>query len=104
MYHTPEAVVVKAALPGAKADDVDITITGNTLTIKGETNSEEEIEREDYLYQERRYGSFNRILTLPNGLQSDKVEADFENGVLTLSIPKAEEIKPKLIKAKVKSK
>lgn len=104
VYQTPNEVVVKAALPGVKPEDVEVTITGDTLTIKGETKAEEQVKREDYLYQEHRYGSFNRTLTLPSNLQSDKVDATFGNGILTLTIPKAEETKPKLIKVKAKDK
>lgn len=100
MYHTPEAVVVKAVLPGVKPEDVDITITGNTLTIKGEVKTEKDVRREDYLYQERRYGAFSRSVDLPSGLETDKAEATFEHGILTLTIPKAEEVKPKVIKVK----
>jgi HSP20 family protein len=75
IYHTPNEVVVKASLPGVKPEDVDITISGDTLTIKGETKTEEEVKREDYLYQERRYGSFSRTIALPSSLQTDKAEA-----------------------------
>jgi HSP20 family protein len=104
IYQTPNEFVVKASLPGTKPEDVDIDITGNTLTIKGETKAEQEIKKEDYLYQERRYGSFSRSLVLPSGLQADKTEATMENGILTLTIPKAEEAKPKAIKVKAKEK
>jgi len=100
MYHTAEEVVIKAALPGVKPEDVDITIAGDTLTIKGEVKAEKEIRREDYIHQERRYGGFSRSVTLPPGLQTDKAEATFEQGILTLTIPKAEEVKPKTIKVK----
>jgi HSP20 family protein len=102
MYQTPSEVVVKATLPGVKPDDVEISITGDTLTIKGETKASEEAKREDYLYQEHRYGAFSRSITLPPALQSEKAEATFENGVLTLTIPRAEEMKPKTIKVKTK--
>ena len=104
VYQTPNEFVVKASLPGTKPDDVDIDITGDTLTIKGETKAEQEIKKEDYLYQERRYGSFSRSLVLPSGLQADKTEATMENGILTLTIPKAEEAKPKAIKVKAREK
>lgn len=104
VYQTPNEFVVKASLPGTKPDDVNIDITGNTLTIKGETKAEQETKNEDYLYQERRYGSFSRSLVLPSGLQADKIEATMENGILTLTIPKAEEAKPKTIKVKAKEK
>ncbi len=102
MYQTETDVVVKASVPGVKPEDVDITITGDTLTIKGETKMEEEVKRENYFYQERRYGSFARSITLPGSLQTDKAEATFENGVITLTIPKVEEAKPKSIKIKAK--
>ena len=65
MYHTGKDVVVKATLPGVKPEEVDITITGDTLTIKGEAKADEEVKREDYLYQEHRYGVFSRSVTLP---------------------------------------
>ena len=83
MYHTANDVVVKAALPGVKPEEVDITITGDTLTIKGETKAEEEVKREDYLHQEHRYGAFSRLVTIPSGLDTDKAEANFDNGILT---------------------
>jgi HSP20 family protein len=104
VYQTPSEVVVKAALPGAKPEDVNIDITGDTLTIKGERKAEQEVKRENYLYQERRYGAFSRTVVLPSGLKSDKAEATMEDGVLTLTIPKAEEVKPKAIKVKAKEK
>ena len=74
------------------------------MTIKGESKAEQEVKREDYLYQERRYGAFSRSVILPSGLKSDKAEATMEDGVLTLTIPKAEEVKPKAIKVKAKEK
>jgi len=104
VYQTPNEVVVKATLPGLKPEDVSIDITGETLTIKGESKAEQEIKKEDYLYQERRYGSFSRSVVLPGGLKADNAEATMEDGVLTLTIPKAEEIKPKAIKVKAKEK
>jgi HSP20 family protein len=98
MYHTDHAVVVKAAIPGVNPDEIDITIIGDTLTIKGETKSDEEVKRENYLYEEHRYGAFRRSVVLPDGLKADKAEAVFDQGVLTLTIPKSEEIKPKSVK------
>lgn len=103
MYQTPDEVVIKATIPGINPDDVDITITGDVLTIKAETKSDEENKNADYFYRERRYGSETRTVSLPGDLQSDKADASFDNGVLTLSIPKAEEIKPKQIKVKAKN-
>lgn len=103
MYQTANDVVVKAALPGVKPEEVDISITGDTLTIKGEHKEEQEIKQEDYFYKEHRYGGFSRSVTIPVQVQSDKAEATFENGVLTLTLPKAEEAKPKQIKVKPKA-
>ena len=104
VYQTPSEVMVKATLPGVKGEDVNIDITGDTLTIKGESRAEQEVKREDYLYQERRYGAFSRSVVLPSGLKSDKTEATMEDGVLTLTIPKAEEVKPRAIKVKTREK
>ena len=102
MYETDEAVVVKTATPGVDPQDIDISITGDTLTIKGETKVEEEIQEENYLCRERRYGAFSRSLTIPVAVQADEAEAEFEDGVLTLMLPKAEQVKPKAIEIKAK--
>nr|MBC7245595.1 Hsp20/alpha crystallin family protein [Chloroflexota bacterium] len=104
MYETPDSVVVKTAVPGVKPEDIEITITGDILTIKGETKAEEKVEKANYIRQERRYGAFQRSVQLPGALVSDKAEATFENGVLTLTIPKSEEAKPKTIKVETKKK
>ncbi len=103
MYQTANDVVVKASIPGLKPDEVDISITGDTLTIKGEHKEEKEVEEQDYFYRERRYGAFSRSLTIPVPVKTEKTEATFENGVLTVTMPKAEEVKPKQIKIKAKS-
>ena len=103
MYQTDNSVVIKAALPGVKADEVDISITGEVLTIKGEHKEEKEAGDDAYICKERRYGAFNRSLILPAPVQSNKAEAVFENGILTLTLPKAEEAKPKQIKIKSKT-
>jgi len=102
MYETDQDVVVKSSVAGVRPEDIDITITGDTLTIKGETKAEEKIERENYVRQERRYGAFSRSLTLPTTIVAEQAKAEFENGVLTLTLPKAEEVKPKTIKVKAK--
>ncbi len=104
LYETGNEVVVKAALPGLKPEDVDITLRGDVLTIAGETNEETEQKDKNYIRRERRYGSFSRTVTLPEGLTADKAEAKFENGVLTLTIPKSEEVKPKKIQVKTNGK
>jgi HSP20 family protein len=102
MYETDDSVVVKTAIPGVKAEDIDVSITGDTLTIKAETKEEEEVKRENYLRRERRFGSYCRSVTLPGGLETDKADADYNDGILTLTLPKAEEIKPKSIKVTAK--
>ncbi len=102
MFETKDQVTVKAALPGVKPEQVEVTVTGDTLTIRGEAKEEKDIKEENYLCQERRYGVFSRSVALPAGLQADKAEAAFENGVLTLKIPKSEQIKPKSIQVKPK--
>jgi len=102
IYETEDAVVVKTAVPGVKPDDIDITISGNTLSITGETKVEEEVKEENYIRRERRYGSFSRSVVLPESVNPDDTEASFEDGILTLNIPKAPEAKPKVIKVKSK--
>jgi len=100
MYDDDGSVVVKAALPGVKPEEAEITITGDTLTIRAETRSEQELKPENYYHQERHYAKYSRVVSLPGALQTDKAEATFEDGVLTVTIPKAEEAKPKQIKIK----
>jgi HSP20 family protein len=104
VYQTPDEVVAKATLPGVKPGNLSIDITGEALTIRGKTKVEEEVKKEDYLYQKRRYGSFSRSVVLPSGLRTDKAEATMEDGVLTLTIAKAEEPRPKAIRVKAKAK
>jgi HSP20 family protein len=89
--------VVEASLPGINPEDLEITYTNNTLTIKGETREEKEEQGKRYHLRERRYGSFARSITLPAGIESDKIDARYEKGVLKLHLPKAEEVKPKKI-------
>jgi len=102
MHQTGNDLVVKASLPGFKPEEVDISITDGTINIKGEHREEEEVEKDNYFYKERRYGAFSRSLPIPVKVKSDKAEAVFEDGVLTLTMPKAEEVKPKQIKVKAK--
>jgi len=75
VYQTENEVVVKTTVPGAKPENIDVSIVDNMLTIKGETKAEEKIERKDYLYQEHRYGTFRRSVALPRGLKTNKAEA-----------------------------
>jgi HSP20 family protein len=89
--------VVEASLPGVKPEDVDVTFSNNTLTIKGEVRSEEEKEEARYHLRERRYGMFSRSISLPRGIDGENIEASYNAGVLTLRLPKREEVKPKRI-------
>ncbi|MBI4330863.1 MAG: Hsp20/alpha crystallin family protein [Chloroflexi bacterium] len=100
IYHTPHEMVVKAALPGVGHDDIEITVAGDVLTLKGETREEKKAEKGDYIVRQMRYGSFGRSVTLPPGLQPEKAEAVLKDGVLTLTIPKIEEAKTTTIKVK----
>ena len=97
---TPDAYEIEAALPGVKPDDVSISVLGDTLTITGTTGEEQSRDAEGYSYREIRRGSFSRTVTLPTGLKADAASATFENGMLHLSIPKAEEAKPRQIQIK----
>ena len=96
-----DAYLVEVEIPGLKKDDVKITMENNILTIKGEKNQDSEEKRGDYHRTERVYGSFVRYFTLPSSAKSDKIEAQYKNGVLTITLPKAEEAKPKAIEVKV---
>ncbi len=98
IYTTQDAVVVRASVPGVNPDDVEITIEGSRLTIRGATQPQKD--EGDYLLQGQRYGPFARTIDLALPIQAEKAEASFKNGLLTLTIPKAEEIKPKTIKVK----
>ena len=93
-----DELVVEAALPGIKPEDVEITVENGTLAISGKTAEERRAEEGSYLVQEIRRGTFSRSVTLPNGLEPDKASATFEHGVLTLRIPKAEQLKPRQIR------
>ena len=102
MYQTDNELVVKAALPGLKAEDVQITITRDVLTLKGEFKQEEESTNKAWHVREHRWGAFERSLALPTEIKADKARADFENGVLVVTLPKADEVKPKTVTIKAK--
>ena len=108
MYQTDNEVVVKAALPGIKADEVQINVTGDTtapvLTLRGETKHEEEKKDKSWHIREHRWGAFERSVRLPTGVIADRAKADFDNGILTITLPKSEEVKPKTITVKTKTK
>ena len=102
LYQTDDSVVVKATLPGLKADDVDISIVGDRLTLRGEFKQEDEQNGATYHLREQRYGTFERSLRLPTDVKTDKAKAEFENGILTVTLPIAEEVKPRSITIKAK--
>jgi HSP20 family protein len=101
IYETEHELVVKADLPAVDPKDLDIRVENNILTIRGERKFEKNVNEENYLRVERAYGSFARSFTLANTVNSEAIKADYQNGVLTLSIPKREEAKPKQIKVNV---
>ena len=102
LSETNEAVVVKASLPGVKPEDIDISITGGVLTLKGESKQEHEEKAENFYRRERRHGTFVRQFTLPTEVDAAKADAVFEHGVLKLTLPKAELARPKTIKVQAK--
>jgi len=102
MYQGKDEIVVKAAIPGVKPEDIEIQVTGDILSIKGELKEEDKIEEGNYLRKERHFGQFLREFTLPTQVSADKAKAEFEHGVLTLRLPKAEAVKPKSITVKAK--
>ncbi len=101
IYETEQNVTVKAELPGIDPKEVEVTVHEGTLYLKGERKYEKEVKEEHYHHVERAYGSFARSFELPASINEDKVEADFKDGVLTLTMPKREEAKAKKIKISV---
>lgn len=89
--------VVKASLPGINPDDLEVTYNNNVLTIKGEIKEDKDVEEKHYHLRERRFGSFTRSISLPSTVKPDSITANYDAGVLTLHLPKAEEAKPKRI-------
>ncbi len=102
MYQTDDEIVVKASLPGFKTEEVQINITGEVLTLKGEARQAEEKKEKAWHMREQRWGTFERAVALPTEVVADKARAEFENGILTITLPKAEEVKPKVINIKAK--
>ena len=97
---TDAEFLVKASLPGIKVDDLEITYNNNVLTIKGQTEEDKTVEEQRYHLRERRYGSFTRSISLPSSVKADAIEAQYDAGVLTLHLPKAEEARPRRIQVK----
>ncbi len=102
VYDSKENILLKADLPGLTKDEIDISVQNNHLIIKGEKKKEKEVKEESFYKAERFYGSFYRSIQLPADVNADKVEAKYEGGVLTLTLPKKEESKPKQIAIDIK--
>jgi len=101
IYETENELVIKADLPDVNPQNLDIRVENNILTIRGERKFESKVNEDNYLRIERAYGSFSRSFSLANSVKSDAIKADYQNGVLTLNLPKREEAKPKQIKVTV---
>src|SRR5260221_13472812 len=101
IYEGEHELVVKADLPDIKPEELDIRVENNILTIRGERKFEKKVDEKNYLRVERSYGSFSRRFALANTVNSEAIKADYKDGVLTLTIPKREEAKPKQIKVNV---
>jgi len=104
IYEEDKDLVVKAPIPGVKPEDLNIEVNDDVLIIKGETKQEKDRKEENYHLHEQRYGRFERSVTLPCAVNVDKAKAEFEDGVLTLILPKVEETKGKKIAVKPKAK
>ncbi len=101
IYENEHELVVKADLPGIESRDLDIRVENNILTIRGERKFDKKLNEDNYLRVERAYGAFSRSFSLANSVNPDGIKADYQNGVLTLNVPKREEAKPKQIKVTV---
>lgn len=102
VYETEENIVVKATLPGIKPEEVDVTVKGDTLVIKGDTGQEDGDREEHYLLRERAQGTFHRAISLPREIESTKAAAEFQDGVLTVTLPKAERARTRKVEVAVK--
>jgi HSP20 family protein len=101
IFETEHELVVKADLPDVNPQDLDIRVENNILTIRGDRKFDNKVKEDNYLRVERAYGSFSRSFSLANTVNSEAIKADYQNGVLTLTVPKREEAKPKQIKVNV---
>ena len=101
IFENDNNIVLKAELPGVDPKDVEVRVEDNTLYLKGERKFEKEVKEDNYHRIERSYGSFSRSFALPGSIDSDKVQAEYQDGILSLTIPKREEAKPKTIKINV---
>lgn len=102
IYDSKENILVKADIPGLSKEDIEVTVHGDTLLIKGEKKQEKEVKEKNYVRTERFYGNFQRAIRLPAEVETNKVDATYKNGVLELVLPKSEKAKPKQIKLDIK--
>ncbi|MBF0217148.1 MAG: Hsp20/alpha crystallin family protein [Candidatus Omnitrophica bacterium] len=102
VFDSKDNILVKADIPGMKKEDIEVSVHGDTLSIKGEKKEEKEVKEKDFVKTERFYGSFTRSLRLPSEVDSEKVTATYKDGVLELTLAKREETKPKQIKIEIK--
>jgi HSP20 family protein len=98
IYETENELIMTAEVPGIEEKDIEIKIEDNTLSLRGERKFEKETKEENYHRIERSYGSFYRAFTLPNSIDPDRIQAEYENGVLKISMPKRQELKPRKVK------
>jgi HSP20 family protein len=101
VYQTPSHIIIKSTIAGVSAEDLDITITNDMVTIRGKREKDEEITAEDYYYQECYWGAFSRSVILPVDIEADRAEAALKNGILTIKLPKVEKVKTKKIKVSI---
>ena len=101
IYETPNELVVKADLPDVNEKDIDVRVENNLLTIRGERKFEKSVSEENFLRVERTYGAFSRSFSLPNTVNAEAIAAGYKNGVLTVTLPKREESKPRQVKVTV---
>lgn len=100
MYQTKDNVIIKSTIAGVRPEDIDITVANDMVTIKGERVKEEKIAQDDYFYQECYWGGFSRSVIVPVDIDSESIEADYKDGILTIIIPKAAKAKTKKVKVK----
>ncbi len=98
VYQTDSDIVIKSTIAGVTADNLDVNITNDMVTIKGKRSDKQEVETKDYYYQECYWGSFSRSIILPVDVEAERAEAELKNGILTIRLPKAEKVKTKKIK------
>jgi len=104
VFEKDDRFVVKAELPGMKQEDIDVSVAGNRLTIKGERRGESQVKKEDYYYSERSYGSFSRSIDIPSDVDARKIEANYGDGVLEIDLPKTRGAKPQKVSVSAKKR